>query len=292
MHICLEMSERREVTLCNHNFSMEGILHPNRIMDEYDLLYMQDGEWEIIEDDIVYHLSSGSVLLLEPGKHHYSIKKCSPMMRNIYIHFKNNSYDKTVISPDETILLHDKSNRVHVEDLEQRPTDGSFADTQLNVPKIIETSDYPEIRHGFERVVDAFWSTNENTRHLRSSLYLENLLIQLSDLYMRNRENSDILISEIIHRFHCEPEHFISPEELADTYHISVRSISGRFKKATGFSIHQYQIKIKLLMAYDMLPLSPERSLHSIALSYGFYDEFQFSKLFKRQFGITPSQRR
>ena len=37
--VTLSMDRRRRVTLCNHNFSHEGILHPDRVMDEYDLLF-------------------------------------------------------------------------------------------------------------------------------------------------------------------------------------------------------------------------------------------------------------
>lgn len=276
--VVISMDNRRVVTLCNHNFSLEGILHPDRVMDEYDLLYMQSGEWDIIENGITYHLVPGSVLLLEPGKHHYSKDKCTPMMRNVYIHF---AYDmRDALSSDDTI----NSNDI---------VDESDSRKLIRIPKLIQTSDNKEIHHGFERVIDAFWSRDtEQMKELRCSMYLEGLLLNLSDIGKLNTGRADVLISEIIHRFHCEPERFLSPEDLAIDYGVSVRTISGRFKKQTGMSIHQYQLRNKLEMAYDLLPISPGRSLHDIALSYGFYDEFQFSKLFKRQFGISPSERR
>lgn len=271
MTVSLDMNKRRKVTLCNHNFSQEGIFHPDRVMDEYDLLFMQNGEWDIIEDGTEYHLCPGSVLLLEPGKHHYSIKKCTPMMRNVYIHFEKAETDIPAKSAEK--------NTKPVNDF-------------LFLPKLVQTADHPEIRHGFERVIDAFWSAEDSAKDLRCSLYLEALLLQLSDLNNVTSGKTDILVSEIIHRFHCEPEIFLSPEELAKDYNVSVRTISGRFKQYTGMSVHQYQLQVKLDMAYDLLPISPGRSLHDIALSYGFYDEFQFSKLFKRKFGISPSARR
>jgi len=274
MDIVLSMDKRRRVTLCNHNFSIEGVLHPDRVMDEYDLLFMQEGEWDILEEEPgdesqvnIYHLIPGSVLLLEPGKHHYSIEKCTPMMRNVYIHFAQEVGDGDTHSGSDF--------------------------PKMTVPKLTQTADNKDIHHGFEKVIDAFWShEDDRTKELRSSMYLESLLMKLSDIGKAEGGRADILVSEIIHRFHCEPERFLSPEELAQNYNVSVRTISGRFKTQTGMSIHQYQLQIKLQMAYDMLPISPGRSLHDIALSYGFYDEFQFSKLFKRRFGISPSERR
>lgn len=281
--IYLYLGSRRNVTLCNHNFSQEGIYHPDRIMSEYDLLYMQNGVWDIIEDNITYHLEPGSVLLLEPGKHHYSLTKCTPMMRNIYIHFSVHSKDNLLnkLSP----FMEPSSIPASVS-----PT-GAFGSDYLALPKLVQTDTRPEIRHSFERVIDAFWSSASDTSRLRCNLFLENLLLQLSDLDTAVN-NTDILISEIIHRFHSEPEKFFSPSELAADYQVSVRTISGRFKKCTGQSLHQYQLHMKLDMVYDLLPISPGRSLHDIALSYGFYDEFQFSKLFKKKFGISPSERR
>lgn len=322
--VLLILENRRQVTLCNHNFSREGILHPDRIMEEYDLLFMQNGEWDIIEDNQKYHLIPGSVLLLEPGKHHYSVEKCSPMMRNIYIHFKKESGDVASDNKNSTVSDNQFSGnnssmkhslqvqntasikRSTFPNSEQEAMRGLTGSTPaadnlspekeqpyLAISKLTQTADHKEIRHTFEKVIDAFWSADASTRQLRCSLHLENLLLQLSELGNTvSHGKTDILISEIIHRFHVEPEYFLSPQELADNYNVSVRTISGRFKERTGMSIHQYQLQLKLDMAYDLLPLSPGRSLHDIALSYGFYDEFQFSKLFKRKFGISPSERR
>lgn len=267
--IYLSMNKRRRVTLCNHNYSEEGIYHPDRIMDEYDLLYLQSGEWDIVEDGEIYHLKQGMVLLLEPGRHHYSLGKCTPKMRNVYIHFAYEDSDG--ISSE---FANSSNNNL------------------LIVPKLTDISEKHEIIHDFEKVIDAFWSTEAIDKELRSSLYLEELLLRLSDENKILHGETDVLVSEIVHRFHCEPGIFLSPEKLAEDYNVSIRTISGRFKKKTGMSIHQYQLNLKLNMAYDTLPVSPGRSLHDIALSYGFYDEFQFSKLFKRKFGISPSERR
>lgn len=270
MNISLSMKGRRVVTICNHNFSEEGIYHPDRILDEYDLLYMQKGEWNIIEDGITYHLTPGQLLVLEPGKHHYSTEKCSPMMRNVYIHFSNSSDD---IPGGST-------------------TQNAPGDDHIAIGKLTDCSGHPEVLHLFEKVIEAFFIYRDSDPNLRCSIYLEELLLRLSEINDSQSQYKDILIQEIIHRFHCNPDRFFSPPELADSYHVSVRTVSGRFKKETGISIHQYQLNLKLDMAYDALPFSPNRPLRDIAKSYGFYDEFQFSKLFKRRFGMAPSERK
>lgn len=259
--VYLDTATRRTITLCNYNYSQEGVYHPDRILQEYDLLYMREGSWNIWEEDNCYPLSSNQVLLLEPGKHHFSLEKCSPNMRNLYIHFTSCA------------------------------SDGDPA-TGFRLAKLTDCNDNREIYPLFEKIVEVFWSDHVESRSYRLSALFDELLIALSDLNSSRQEKKDSLVADIIHQFHCNPERFFTSQELAEYYQVSLRTISGRFKKATGLSVHQYQLQLKLNMAYDALPFSPGRGLRDIAHSFGFYDEFQFSKLFKRQFGIPPSKRR
>ena len=45
-----EMADRR-ITGANYITSVNGMVHPHRIMDVHDFLYILDGEWEIFEED-------------------------------------------------------------------------------------------------------------------------------------------------------------------------------------------------------------------------------------------------
>lgn len=65
-----EMADRR-ITGANYITSVNGMVHPNRIMDVHDFLYILDGEWEIFEEDKAYHLSKDDLLILSAGRHHY-----------------------------------------------------------------------------------------------------------------------------------------------------------------------------------------------------------------------------
>ena len=250
--------------MCNHNYSREGIYHPDRILCEYDLLYMLQGEWEIWEDDVPYQVGPHQVIILEPHKHHYSKERCTPEMRNAYVHFT------------------------------ELPGDSSAGGTEklLHIDKVTDCGDNPSVYHYLEQIIECYWSKERTNKEFREEALLSLLLSELSDLSRDRLENTDMIMMEILHRIQCQPERFFSPEELAAGYGMSLRSLSGRFKKVTGMSVHQYQVDLKLAMAYDMLPMNPGRGLRDIAKSLGFYDEFQFSRLFKRRYGISPSERR
>ena len=64
------------------------------------------------------------------------------------------------------------------------------------------------------------------------------------------------------------------------------------FKEHTGSSPIEFQNKFRLNIAKDYLTFYPEYSISSVASTLGFNDSLYFSKLFKKEYGISPSQYR
>ena len=276
----------RTVTLSSVNYSPEGIFHPDRIMAEYDFLYMQSGSWDIWEDESCYHIEKGQLLILEPGRRHYSLEKCSPHMRNMYVHCTALPGDRTDVqnskhTPDRAVTA--VPDALYMPD-QTEPSDG------LYIRKVTDCTQNPQIEQLFLQMIETLWSRPAHADFRLSSL-LNVLLTELA-VSEGGTPQTDSVVKDIIHQFCCDTSRFFTPQELADQYRISVRSLSGRFKKAMGISIHQYQLSLKLNLAHEQLRLYPNRGLRDIALSLGFYDEFHFSRLFKRQFGYPPSYRK
>lgn len=83
----------------------------------------------------------------------------------------------------------------------------------------------------------------------------------------------------------------ISLSEIADAVHVSPFHLARLFKKATGSTLHQYLIEVRLNSARALLTAGAgARSLAEIASAVGFADQSHLTRHFKRAFGLTPRQ--
>lgn len=79
--------------------------------------------------------------------------------------------------------------------------------------------------------------------------------------------------------------------ELANQFNISSRSLTRRFKKATGMSCIQHWQQLRLSAAKDLLT-SSNLSIQEIAYHVGYQDHGHLTRLFKKSLGMTPKDYR
>lgn len=58
----------------------------------------------------------------------------------------------------------------------------------------------------------------------------------------------------------------------------------------TDQSLHAWQPKVKCQMAHELMVYDPSLTLKEVAAAYGFYDEYHFSKCYKKVFGCPPGR--
>jgi len=81
----------------------------------------------------------------------------------------------------------------------------------------------------------------------------------------------------------------LSLEALARSVHCSAGQLARIFPVLTGFSIHGYQQHIRLRVSLQLLRDAPFE-LCMVAAQLGFASHSHFSTVFRRQFGISPSE--
>ena len=82
-----------------------------------------------------------------------------------------------------------------------------------------------------------------------------------------------------------------SLHELAVTYHKNEKYIGRLFKRAVGVSFHEYCNQIRLQKAAELLKGTQSKVL-DVALECGFDNVSYFNRLFKKTYGISPSDYR
>lgn len=89
-------------------------------------------------------------------------------------------------------------------------------------------------------------------------------------------------------------EHYmeeLSLDKLSTRFFLSREHISRRFKQQVGMTLSSYVIQLRINQAKQWLKETDEK-MYSIALKLGYQDEIYFSKLFKKNVGMTPVEYR
>lgn len=94
---------------------------------------------------------------------------------------------------------------------------------------------------------------------------------------------------------YLEHNHFINEfynqkipqEKIERELNLSYKYLSALFKEKTGKTIKQYQLSLRIKKAVELL-CETNMPIVEISRQTGFYDEFYFSRIFKREMGESP----
>jgi AraC-like DNA-binding protein len=260
----LEKMAARQLTGANYVTSINGMVHPDRIMTDHDFLYMLDGSWEIIEENQRYQLKSDDLLILCAGRHHFGETLCNPGNRHMYLH----------VSPtkQESLFSMDKGESI------------------FPCPTLIHCQNHLKVRDYFNQIISCYWLKDQE-RENRLTLLFNLMLCEVAEIITGSHAEKakDAMVEEILYRIRITPQSFLSLSDIAKDYFICGRTLNNRFKAVYGKTFHACQMEIHLDMVRQYLLSHPHSKLHEAALNFGFYDEFHLSKAFKAQFGLSPS---
>lgn len=158
------------------------------------------------------------------------------------------------------------------------------------------TTDY-ELPSQFEQPVINFPEAGDLFEEMKNCQYMENgknaflsgCLWKLMGMFLDQTKPKYDFIDKAISFIHAEYSNPITIQEIAKHLNLDRRYFSGAFSKRVGSSPQQYLVNLRLTKAAELMIKHGEKP-STAAASVGYTDLYQFSKMFKQHFGMSPRE--
>lgn len=242
--------------------------------DFLELGFILSGQGRIRLENVVYEVGEGDLMIINPGqKHQALVKDLDNPTTEIFIGFS------------DIALPGMEPNHL-----------------QLNQGSpILHTTG--ELRQKLFRICSSMTAENAVCRPGRYFM-LKSYLMQVLLLLIREQVepmecktgysfesvNKKYVVEQIVNYFEDHYQEKISLDQIAENMYLSSFYISRIFKSETGDTPIRHLINIRLEQAYELLENGWSGSIQEVAARVGYDDAYHFSKLFKKKFGVSPSQ--
>jgi AraC-like DNA-binding protein len=244
--------------------SRGSAMHPTRIIDSHELIFVTRGELNMWEGEQTFHLKSGDTLHLWPGRQHGSTKPMPSDLRFYWIHFeiddaqavKGNSYVPLVRMPQTA---------------------------QLSNPEVLE------------RLFRSFLSAQETGTLLPLSANLMTMLMLLEVAQQSDGKiDSDGLnvVATWAHTYiFMNFDRPITAGTVAEALGYNIDYLGRIYRETYRCTLTEAIQRRRIEKSCEYL-LNANATISQIALKCGFSDPDYFRRIFKRFMQITPSDYR
>jgi transcriptional regulator GlxA family with amidase domain len=156
----------------------------------------------------------------------------------------------------------------------------------------IDCSDLPAIKNDFSELIQKS-SDSSASAYLERNRLMLSLLQPFMRIFDKNprlqtslRHQSLLPSLSIMNREIADPP---SLKSLAEAANMSPEHFSRKFKNAFNVSPKRYMLHKRIAFAKQRL-LSEHKNIDEVAEQSGFCDIFHFSRTFKKETGLSPSQ--
>lgn len=156
-------------------------IHPKRIIDNTEIIFVLNGELHICEDEQIYHIKKNEALILSPDKLHFGTEYTNELISFYWIHFHHNfKHSVSHYTPSETANLNQLFKMlIHFSCIPNYPAQSLDYMCQLILNELL------------------FICENRNTP-------LNPLAVKISE-YVKNHIGTDITVKSIANYFGYDP---------------------------------------------------------------------------------------
>lgn len=271
--ICIKKIEPDTKT--THNYDLTFISH---FHDFSELVLVVKGSGVQAIKGVSYQVNAGDVFLLKDNDEHYFISQQNIGIINIM-------FDEKVLKLPEKLLEAIPSYKAIFE-LEPVLREKHRFSSHLKLPykKLLEVA---AIAYQIEAELESKQSGYQAAVYSYLTLLVTSICREYSNI-KTIKGKSLLRVSEVISRLEQDYNKNWTLQELSNIACMSENNLLLVFKEATGLSPIAYGINVKIKMA-AMLLKSTSLNITQISYQCGFNDSNYFSRLFKKEFNITPS---
>lgn len=239
----------------------------------FELFLLLEGDIDFCVQRTFYHLTPGSLMLLNDLEVHKSINKIETPYKRIYIHIPPSFFQK-YSAPDLDLSACFTARNIGEGNLIQlTDTQCSYFKEQFARIMENETSGQP----GKELLLDTYL--------LQLLVFINNVFLQSSSRKIRTYTPTVQRITNYMETHLAEP---VSLDSLARIFSHSKYHLCHTFKEETGTTIYNYLLLLRIARAKALL--GKGKSVSEVCELSGFTNYSNFITTFKKHTGYTPGK--
>lgn len=247
--------------------SRGGAMHPTRVIQSHELIFVIQGELDMWEEEQIFHLSPSQTLHLYPGRRHGSTKPMPSDLKFYWVHFeieaeasepaaKNEPHSALVTMPQVTRLSHPDS---------------------------------------LERLFRVFLNEQETAtlRPLTANLLMMLMLIEVAHQSQSeaNTNGVNVVATWAHHYIRMNYDKAITAGKVAAAVGYNADYLERIYRQTYDCTLTQAIHRRRIQKACDYL-LNSNLTVIQIAARCGFTDPDYFRRIFKRYMQISPTDYR
>lgn len=233
-----------------------------RILDEYQLIFITEGEGIFKTKEGSHPITKGDVIFIRPNEWHTYKPIKETGWTEYYIGFDGNWTSDIIKQPllDKTKVISIPSSIVKISELFNQLA-GMVKKQELGFQKIASGI-----------IIQLIGIIINESKREKDTFEKSEKLIELARLQMQTHLNTEIDFKD-----------FCSKHSVSYSY------FRKAFKEYMGFAPLQYHLHLKMLRAKELL-ITNQKPVKEVAYELGFSSIYYFSRLFKDKIGVNPSE--
>lgn len=254
---------RPAVRIANDHLVMPGQSWSGRTIPDLQLILIIAGHFECIEEEKIWNVLPGEVLLIEPGVIHTFRSRESALTGRITgMHLELIAEGSWAAGDYRLAQAPERITRVH-------------------------NNDYLQER--FQRLATIYAGYEPYREFLMRTVAQEIVLLLMSEWRHATSAQISPRMQEMIKFIRAHLQEALTRQELATEFSLSPEHINLLFRRELGMTPSAVINRERIMLAYRLIH-EQGYSVKEAAFAVGFSDPFYFSRVFKEIIGVPPSQ--